>query len=344
MSSNKWKDALLKTSLPLEFLVADKLSKLGFDVSEEFVFVRRNEQNIDTEFSVDLGASRPLFRGEYEEWGQISFLIECKYNYPSVKWVFAPHPMQSRWLTEVITVFDHLSTKRLIPDERMPVPYFDTRHLFNEPLQVCMKGIELHESDANTQSITRGVHQLRWATPNLVCDILKNKMSVIDMGWSNVAFICPILVTTASLHVMKNGLTLINFQDASKLDEITDKVEALMVKQEPSSQMIEHIQKLVDDLHGWYPETKEVFESIAKGKIRAEFLSSHSRFIVDSFMRTASSRVLVITLDAFEKIITKLCSAINDTEKDLKQVAVVRTNKRKGKIWFEPVGRGRALR
>jgi hypothetical protein len=47
-SNSKWKDALLKTSLPLEHLVAEKLGKQKFDIWGEFSFVRENEHGLET--------------------------------------------------------------------------------------------------------------------------------------------------------------------------------------------------------------------------------------------------------------------------------------------------------
>lgn len=340
-SNNKWKDALLKTSLPLEFLVAEKLAKIDFDVSGEFTFVRKNEQNIDTEFSVDLRASRALYRGEYDEWAQINLLIECKYNYPGVKWVFAPHPQEPALITEVITVFQDLSIKQ-IANEGIHTLYFDRRRLFDDPLHLCIKGIELHEADANTQSITRGLHQLKWAIPHLVSDLIKSQMSVIEIGWSKIEFICPILVTTASLYVLRTGLNLSNFQNAENLDAVSSKVEALMVRQEHGSQMIEYIKRVTNDIHDLYPEMEELFRSVAKIQdVADEFHSFYSRSRVESYMSWAASGVLVITLNAFERLITKLCSSITESEKTLKQVAVIKTNKKKGTVWFEPLSKRR---
>lgn len=61
-SNSKWKDALLKTSLPLEHLVAEKLGKQKFDIWGEFSFVRENEHGLETEFSVDLHKNYPLMK------------------------------------------------------------------------------------------------------------------------------------------------------------------------------------------------------------------------------------------------------------------------------------------
>ncbi len=52
--NNKWKDALLKSGLPFEYLVAQKLSKLNFNLHGEYSYLRRNEDDKTTEFSIDI--------------------------------------------------------------------------------------------------------------------------------------------------------------------------------------------------------------------------------------------------------------------------------------------------
>src|ERR1044072_4720315 len=110
-NTKKWKDALLKTSLPLEYLIANKLRKREYLVWGEYSFIRKSEQNIDTEFSVDLRASEILTK-QREYWAELNLLIECKYNYPGVKWIFAPHPDEFSG-SGVINIFQELSTKHI---------------------------------------------------------------------------------------------------------------------------------------------------------------------------------------------------------------------------------------
>jgi hypothetical protein len=50
----KWKQSLLKSSLPLELLAAKKLGCHGFDVLGEYPFMRANEAGVPTDCSVDI--------------------------------------------------------------------------------------------------------------------------------------------------------------------------------------------------------------------------------------------------------------------------------------------------
>lgn len=131
----KWKDALLKTSLPLEYLIGKILVKNKLMVWGEYCFTRKNEENVDTEFSVDLRASEILTKRNGRYWGDLNFLVECKYNYRNVKWIFAPHPDDLDVNSQVVTTFQELSTKK-IPHS---APIFSS----TSKLPVCAKGIEL---------------------------------------------------------------------------------------------------------------------------------------------------------------------------------------------------------
>lgn len=85
---NRWKENLLKSSLPLEQLVSEKLENKNLYISGEYPYIKPNEQDINTEFSIDLHAYETI-RNAYTM--RLHLLIECKYNYPGVKWVFSPH-------------------------------------------------------------------------------------------------------------------------------------------------------------------------------------------------------------------------------------------------------------
>lgn len=59
-NTNKWKNALLKSSLPLEYIIANRLNKLGVYIAGEFSYLRTNENGIKTEFSTDILAFKFL--------------------------------------------------------------------------------------------------------------------------------------------------------------------------------------------------------------------------------------------------------------------------------------------
>jgi hypothetical protein len=301
-NDKKWKDALLKTSLPLEYLVADMLRKREYFVGGEYSFIRKNEQNVDTEFSVDLRASE-VFKKRRDYWAEFNLLIECKYNYPGVKWIFAPHPEPLS--SGGINIFQELSTKQIFD--------FGPLYRFSEELPSCIKGIELHDSDANLQSIPRGLYQLKYAVLQLALDLIKQQMRMVHDDELLVNFVCPILVTTASLHVFRRKLNLDRFQRASSLENIADQVEALIVYQERKPQIDDYTNKITTDLYNQLPELRTRLEQInAVRNIdriwRRKGYSAVRDF--DRHLQSSTESVLVVTYDAFDKVLSKVRKSI----------------------------------
>jgi hypothetical protein len=316
-NSGKWKDALLKTSLPLEYLVAEKLEKKDFGLWGEFSYTRKNEQGIDTEFSVDIRAV-DLLKGRGEDyWGSLQLLIECKYSYPTVKWVFAPHANESTLTLGVVNHFEDLCTRRLSNSD--PIYNVDRDLIF------CTKGIELHESDANEQSIKRGVHQLRWAIPQLTAEIFRNQATTLHDGDLQIEFFCPILVTNAPLYVFRRRLNIRKFQIASDLEEIAEKVDALIVHQERGPQLNSYIRQIVNNLYKEVPSIKERLGSLWP-LIRTPDERRHlpSTWSFEQTIDSLSTRVLVVNLDAFDGLINDIHSSVKEAGRKLRRVAVLK--------------------
>jgi len=223
--SDKWKDHLLKSSLPLEQLVAEKLIKKNLQIAGEYPYIRPNEQNINTEFSVDLHAYATYAKGGVTST-RLNYLIECKYNYPGVKWVFTPHtnglgnPLFSYTIShEENEILFHLwELSRYIP--------------FYIP--ICTRGIELHNNGFDPNIIFHGLNQLLYGMPNLIfqeANIVKHRSYRVNIGVDE-SIIYLILVTTADLFVLKTNQSLEIYHTAKSLDDIAEKVDVLLVEQE----------------------------------------------------------------------------------------------------------------
>jgi hypothetical protein len=315
-TNSKWKDALLKTSLPLEYLVAEKLGKKKFDVFGEFSFSRKNEQGLDTEFSVDLHAVDNLENTKGNTWAFLHLLIECKYNYPGVKWIFAPQPPNAVTFTGVISRLQDLCTNR--------VSNFDSLEALDDSLPFCVKGIELHETDANVQSISRGLHQLRWAVPQLAADCLIDQANMWHDEDLHVEFICPILVTTASLHILRRDSDLNSFQQASNIDDVTEKVKALVVYQERGPQLNQYLRDIFGNLQKRVPQIetrlKSLWELTHTQRKQNSFPHDWGfNFSIDYLAK----RVLVVNFDAFEDVLTTITTVTQKCGKKLKRAAVL---------------------
>ncbi|MCF8057566.1 MAG: hypothetical protein K9K37_13140 [Desulfocapsa sp.] len=153
-SKKKWKDSLLKTSLPLEYLVAEKLSELKYGIQGEYHYLRYNEQGVPTEFSIDIWSVNHLLKRNLGLWANLNFLIECKYCHKGIKWLFAPHTKtdtEHLFEISVIHTLDKVCTRRI----------FNKQPIWNliKRFPLCFRGVELLPNDATAQNIERGRSQ-----------------------------------------------------------------------------------------------------------------------------------------------------------------------------------------
>jgi hypothetical protein len=241
LSNNGWKENLLKSSLPLEQLVAEQLERSGFHVAGEFPYVRPNEQGIKTEFSIDLHTIKANGRlqeteGIHEVVGRnsvLNLLIECKYTHPSVQWIFSPYLIAPFVPTPFICLHSECSSP--ISDG---IP-----HSLHDDLRICRRGIALSPNSFDPNSITHALSQLYYGLPNLVIANLEPSLKVL--GSNNHICMCPILVTTARLHVIKTGQSLDAFFSAKSLEDITDHVDVLFVTQENGPMLTQYCKDLI---------------------------------------------------------------------------------------------------
>lgn len=235
----KWKDALLRTSVPLEYLVARHAHEHGFAVFGEYAYLRQSDEGTELEFSVDLWAMKSLKISEEDYWGKLHLLIECKYCYPGLNWVFARHVETSALYVDPISVFDHLCTRQI--GDRGPA------ELLYGHLPLVFKGVELHSDNATTQSIDRGIHQLRYALPEFNQRVLTGQANEIHDSDLSVELVLPCLVTTASLRVIKPGIDLEQFQQAKALEDFTDPAEAVQLSLPVGAELDRHCDRILSD-------------------------------------------------------------------------------------------------
>lgn len=225
----KLKQQLLKSSLPLEHIVTQRMEESHFEVVGEYAYRKPNEFDKDTEFSVD--AYGYDFVGEGADlWGILNLLVECKYCHPGVRWVFAPHPQKSPVMMGPTTTacLEELTTYRLRGGGSFGL-------ILKFP--ICTHGVSLLASGEEPHTISRGLNQLRYAVPNLMADECERQIDSIEERHLWISLIFPILVTTATLHVLKSDLSIEDFELASNLDEVTEEEKFLVVHQQPGPQL-----------------------------------------------------------------------------------------------------------
>lgn len=218
-NSKNWKDFLLKSSLPLEQIVSEKLENNGLYVEVEYPYFRPNEHNINTEFSVDLFASASLEPDKNYKDTEVNFikdsalqlLVECKYNSPGTKWVFSSVSKDGDNFTSGVSYISNQVIGRLPRDLEHPI---------------CKRGIVLTNNGADPNSITHGLNQLRYAMPNLI----RSGLGVGDGKDKPPYFMSLLLVTTADLYILKSGQNLETYQIAQSLENVAEQSDIVIVK------------------------------------------------------------------------------------------------------------------
>lgn len=332
-SNKNWKDALLKTSLPLEYLVAEKLSKLRCGIQGEYHYLRPNEQGILSEFSVDIWAVSSLLKKNNVMWGNLNYLIECKYCYPSVKWLFAPHTKtdtQHLFEISIIHTLDRLCTKQI----------WDKKPLWRliKQFPLCFKGVELHPNDATAQNIERGRSQLRYGLTRLAVHLSETQMMHLHDEDLYLEFVCPILVTTADLYVLKAGLNLDDFKNADSPANIATKVSALILTNPYSHLFSTYSDEILSDLHKKKPDINTRLEQLKKLKTKMSGQLEDNRNISESFwfdwgMREVSERILVINYNEFESLVKKLRQTVIKAGNSLTRVGILNNDLSTFKTW-----------
>jgi hypothetical protein len=332
-SNKKWKDSLLKTSLPLEYLVAEKLSELKYGIQGEYHYLRPNEQGIPTEFSVDIWAVNHLFKRNLDLWANLNYLIECKYCHKGIKWLFAPHTKTDTehiFEISVIHTLDKTCT-RLI---------FNKQPIWNliKRFPLCFKGVELLPNDATAQNIERGRSQLRYGIPRLAIHLSETQMMIFNDEDLHVEFVCPILVTTADLFVLNKGLSLNEFQTANDINDIAHEVPAIILTNPYSHLFTGYVDKIISDFHKKIPRTKDRLEQIdlqVKKITREDVnpLKSWSALSFDWDIRETSQRILVVNYASLEATLKILKSSVVRSSRSLTQVGYLEKDILKRETW-----------
>lgn len=216
LMGKSWKDYLLKSGLPLENDVKNYLDSKGCIASFEYSYLRRDESEIEKEFSYDIDASY------IKEASFIDLMVECKYRHETTKWIFTP---QAYGGTDEIdpNCFMH-------PSDHFVSLKFPFKGLFPEQLaQLCSKGVEVTTSGDNEKTITQAISQLCYAfAPKIVNSIEHQikKLLVDDYIFYHV----PVIATTAELYRLKDDVDIDIIKSASNLEEISEKHNCLVLK------------------------------------------------------------------------------------------------------------------
>lgn len=328
----KWKDALLKSSLPLEHLAAEVLDRNDVYVSGEYTYSRFNEIGEETTFSVDLSAFK-LFDGEDSKpaWGCLDLLIECKYSHPQVMWVFAPHT--SDVVVSCISVYEDLCTQRIESKELI--------YQFDENTPYCYRGVQIHPDGSDLENIPRGLNQLRFASTHYVQRLLRNQLTEFNDEDLLIHFYCPILLTTAHLYVLKEGLSIRDFQHADKIDQVATSVESLVSFEDTRQDLTSYNAMLFDQFENANPTLKSRLEDLLDitKPDRDRNIFPPTWNLRHSFLGL-NHHVLVVKFTSLENLLSDITDRIRKIGKKRRRIAHLRKDMRKRETWIEALSLG----
>lgn len=230
----KWKDRFLSSSLPLEYEIGKILTANNFFIDFDYSY-KRFDNALEKEFSVDVkaGGFFPFEEDKNIELA-IDLVLECKYRNPSISWVFVkdfnPENYHNFSLKGVIKLVDEFS--RMHANDK-----WNTFPLCER----CLKGVEVNTSsgEVHDKGIIHGQNQLIYSLPS----ILKSNISsaLYDHIEDVYPFIiCPILVTTADLRILKNDFSINKLKQCSTLDEVSSEVPYLKLYSDVYPSFSEH--------------------------------------------------------------------------------------------------------
>lgn len=214
--SNKWKDYLLKSGIPLEYEVMQYLSKKGCVGNYEHTYMRNDENGIANEFSFDISSS-------YIKGGDFfDLMIECKYRDQSTNWIFIPDDEYGG----INEIYSHAFLN--------PIDHFNQNNKFSqldfEPLgTLCGKGIEITSGGPNPKTIEQAIKQLSYAMADKVINAMEHQ---IDRLLGNSEFIfynIPIIVTTANLFQLKDNIKISELKKAKNIEDVAVKTDCLIL-------------------------------------------------------------------------------------------------------------------
>lgn len=308
--NNKWKIGFLKSGLPLEYVASNILNKNGHEIFGTYPYIRPDETKTLKEFSVDLRSFKCLDANE--RLITLSLLVECKYRQPGTTWIFSPLP------STTIPIGLVRSSEDLVPIRLSG----DAVWKFEEKIGYSISGVELKSNgDGKSDDVKHGVFQLRFAMPVL---LKKTFQQVLNNNWSNgrnIDLICPILVTTSEIRLIKPNLNFNEFIQAEDLNDVSEVKEAIILNERSGPQLQEFADSLANEFIDNNPKLPKRLSDLDDILIGKEWEKRHAPDI-DTIKRSfnqSTERILVVNFDSFEKVMSKLELSI---KKDLQSVKV----------------------
>lgn len=297
--STKLKDHLLKSSLPLELVVAELLEEEGLSVSGENSFIGMTENHVESDCSIDLHASAFPNAG-HGQHAAVHFLAGCKYSAAGVCWVFAPLPGDSLDWGNAITCVDtlwtsHFTNQAGVMEAQKGIPE-------------AFQGMLISDNGFDSKVIAHWLNQLRHALPEYMLGEFSSQSHCppADLG---PLFFVPLLVTTAEVRLLRHKLSLSAFQEADSLDSITTPVDSVLVCQPLGPQLEELIRSRYQRSKEANPSLVAILKELSDHKVPSHFLAAD--WALRSALYSAPTCITVLRLDSLRGFIKKVLEVID---------------------------------
>ncbi|MDX1367613.1 hypothetical protein [Pseudomonas sp.] len=301
MSNTKWKTGFLKTGLPLEYVTSNILNGKGYSIFGEYPYLRPNENGDYKEFSIDIRAHKCL--DSNERLFVLDVLLECKFRQEGTVWIFSPFPSDTMAIGLV-----H-STEDLVPVRLQGNALWE----FEKNVGYCVSGVELmNNGGGNTDGARHGVFQLRYGMPVLLKNSYEHTLEHIWSAGRYIDFICPILVTTADLRVIKPNLQLEHFTNADELDDVSELREAVILNESPGPQLQGFADSLAEELVNSRPDLAQRLAALDEVLVGTEWENRYAPDL-DTIKRSfghSAERVLIVNYKYLDSVLSKLEGAL----------------------------------
>ncbi|WP_395375065.1 hypothetical protein [Marinicella sp. W31] len=308
----KWKQRLLSSGYPLEYVTEKTLEKSKYKIFGEYPYLRESENGVVKEFSVDIRTWKSIIVNK--DYHSLQLLIECKYLHDGTIWLFSPTTQENNFGTTLL--FDNSAVKPFV---------FDQNQLRNASISIqkCRNGVQINHNDDGRDSIKKGLYQLKFATPLLFKEIIELAVSGLFGSMSNLTFFGSILVTTAEIRVLNQSLDLSSFKEAKDISELSEKKKFILVEESAGPQLHNHVTMQFDTLmsnHG--DSVKLKINEYQKAYQSDQLPLAPSIHTLSRDFINCSEKVLVVNFDYLMELIEILEKNLSEDLKNINSDAL----------------------
>jgi hypothetical protein len=169
----------------------------------------------------------------------LHLLVECKYRSRNKSVLFLPDPNElypSATLGGTVCSFDFAVPYRIDLDAFVEI---------ERSIDYVYKGIEISDEGAFEEQIWHGIQQLRYGVPVLLKKSLEFTLysHIDDMV---VLFFANILVTNAPIRLLREGCTLEDIDNSSRLEDISEERECVVIFSEYGPDFEDHFRNIFE--------------------------------------------------------------------------------------------------